>query len=750
MKSAADAVAIANRKMSNRATEAVEMIRKQFKDERRMSALNKSHDLINMTGRNMAIDTQTSQPDGARSFLSLFYFEFLNIHDKSFLLPRLPNDENRKIDAEDEVEDSPSAMTSGRFSNAAYMAIERMSTGNLKTKDIKLSSLVDANGEWAIHPQDQFYTKRFTLILILVVYNAVMLPFDLMFSEEAKGGGFTFWFETLIDFIFMADLIITFRVGFIDDDSGKVVVTRKRISRRYLKGTFCIDFISSLPFDIILYIFSSENVDSSLSYLSLCKTFRLLRIGRLASYAANNMNVVSFIRIFRILALFSLSAHWGGCAFYLIMKSAWSEDRPSWLASSVNQLGYTSPHENATFSYVQCKDDDSDENCFSVPYSDQYWIVMYTSMMIMMGDSVDTQNSIERIFAVFMTLIGACLTAMMFGQMAQIISGFDREEARYEEFMGQIRDQTAHMRIHPETKTRLVDYYEFQWRVNSGMDRKKFLDSLSPCLRLEILLSVYADVVQKVPFFHVPEIPDFVCFVVERLQEVFYLPSDVIVHEGEISSSLCSIHFITSGSVAVYHPKRPDRIINTLGEGDYFGEMAYLDLTARRTSSVCAVTNCDIALLKYGDIDDLAACFPSFKRELERAVKNKYKILKKTDHRMKSQDNDFDGESSSVERKKSVIPSGEHPSIIEESNAGISIASIPKRQASNSTDVTEPMSVSPRMSERRERKTSLTRSPRGSFDDGPRGGTSRYSREAFSATMGTEARLAMHDIRQKE
>jgi hypothetical protein len=118
-------------------------------------------------------------------------------------------------------------------------------------------------------------------------------------------------------------------------------------------------------------------------------------------------------------------------------------------------------------------------------------------MMIMMGDSVDAKNTAETIFATLMSLMGACLTAMMFGQMANIVAGLDREDKRYEELMGHVKDQVGQLELLPETRDRVVDYYEFQWRINSGMDRAQFLSSLSPCLRIEILLSVYADVVGK-------------------------------------------------------------------------------------------------------------------------------------------------------------------------------------------------------------------------------------------------------------
>jgi len=359
------------------------------------------------------------------------------------------------------------------------------------------------------------------LTLLLVIYNSVMLPFDLMFYDHPTGveryKTFWFWFDTTIDFTFLLDLWITFRVGFLDE-KGDVVVSRDEIRYMYIwKGTFFIDLMSSIPFDLLLLVFLGGNTsgnESILSYLALAKTFRLLRIGRLAKYMSDQ-GIVSFIRIVRILFIYLMLAHWGGCVFYLIMKG-WSGGK-TWISRFAFENGYAPEDADnmweVDFSFLPCdtidnstSTDANSKECYTIPAISQYWIVMYQSMMIMMGDGIDAQNDAERIYAVVMSLVGACLTAMMFGQMTQIVSGMDREEARYDEMMSNVSDQVSQLALLPETHQRVKDYYEFQWRINSGMDRKQFLASLSPCLRNEILLSVYADVVANVPFFQVPEV----------------------------------------------------------------------------------------------------------------------------------------------------------------------------------------------------------------------------------------------------
>ncbi|GMI30186.1 hypothetical protein TeGR_g14642, partial [Tetraparma gracilis] len=627
-------------------------------------------------GRNVALAKKQTN-DGARSLTALFpsiEISFLNKkvvpkkrvasvrrgREQSFKERFTPSSEREKGSTKSlagvvpvgTTMSSIQSMSSGINSMRNDNSKRRMSINPaLDVTDFNQPKDVDENGEWAIHPNDKNYYRWYTFTLFLVVYNSLMLPWNLMFlsEEESDTTSFVFWFETIIDFMFMLDIWVTFRTGLLDDH-GNVVCTRTLIRNQYIKGAFVMDVMSSIPFDLVVLFINSvvnsggDDADdengggggtSILNYLAMAKTVRLLRINRLIKYMGDMGGMESIVKITRLLGLYILLAHWGGAAFYMIMKSRSSQEA-TWLETKMTEEKSPEPGIS-TFSYDACENSTdvglgviaNGDGCFNLPKITLWSESMYVTMMIMMGDSIDAKNTVETLFATFMSLLGACLTAMMFGQMANIVAGLDREDKRYEELMGHVKDQVGQLELLPETRDRVVDYYEFQWRINSGMDRAQFLSSLSPCLRIEILLSVYADVVGKISFLHVPEHPEFICYIVERLSTAFYLPSDVIVHEGELTSAFSFVYFVTLGQVAVYKTTAAEKILHTMGIGDYFGEMAYLDVGSRRTSSCCALTNCDIALLKFGDIDDLADSFPAFadnirglmKKNLQRSFK---------------------------------------------------------------------------------------------------------------------------------
>jgi hypothetical protein len=65
-------------------------------------------------------------------------------------------------------------------------------------------------------------------------------------SFEMATDDFTFYLETIIDSLFILDVIINFNTGFYDVST--LITDRKAIAIDYLKFWFWIDLISSIPY----------------------------------------------------------------------------------------------------------------------------------------------------------------------------------------------------------------------------------------------------------------------------------------------------------------------------------------------------------------------------------------------------------------------------------------------------------------------------------------------------------------------
>ena len=142
---------------------------------------------------------------------------------------------------------------------------------------------------WSVHPDDEGYQKWFLFTMLLVTYNSFSLPFDFAFNDRNvdSGGGDDFTnggaplmvFETLIDFVFIADVFIRFKVGYIDEN-GVFISEKDQIAKQYIyHGSFFVDVISCIPFELMASVSSSFSSPSIFYYLSLCKTFEFCELG---------------------------------------------------------------------------------------------------------------------------------------------------------------------------------------------------------------------------------------------------------------------------------------------------------------------------------------------------------------------------------------------------------------------------------------------------------------------------------------
>ena len=81
-------------------------------------------------------------------------------------------------------------------------------------------------------------------------------------------------FNWFIDSLFLIDIFVGFRTSFMDRD-GKEVLNGLLIADNYLRSSFCIDFLATLPIDYIAReAFNSDNPNLQL--------FGILKMGRLA------------------------------------------------------------------------------------------------------------------------------------------------------------------------------------------------------------------------------------------------------------------------------------------------------------------------------------------------------------------------------------------------------------------------------------------------------------------------------------
>ncbi len=90
--------------------------------------------------------------------------------------------------------------------------------------------------------------------MLIATWNALSLPIELAFEPEFTKSQQNATLNAIIDFLFLIDIIIVFRTAIIGDN-GEIVTDQKTIAIKYLKGSFTIDFLSTIPLDSMAGIF---------------------------------------------------------------------------------------------------------------------------------------------------------------------------------------------------------------------------------------------------------------------------------------------------------------------------------------------------------------------------------------------------------------------------------------------------------------------------------------------------------------
>ena len=113
--------------------------------------------------------------------------------------------------------------------------------------------------------------------MVLATFNALALPIETSFEPEFMQTWYWKTINIVIDICFFLDIIIIFRTAIVGEDM-ELVFDSKKIAIIYLKGSFWIDFMSTVPLDTMMLIFMTKKRAEKFKLFALLKIIRVLRI----------------------------------------------------------------------------------------------------------------------------------------------------------------------------------------------------------------------------------------------------------------------------------------------------------------------------------------------------------------------------------------------------------------------------------------------------------------------------------------
>ena len=410
-----------------------------------------------------------------------------------------------------------------------------------------------------VYTERTIYYVWNVLVTLCAIFFAIYIPLDLVFDLKSdRTLNLCYWGASIVFFI---DLIINakkFREESIQERTSQSWVVSHG-------GWIIVDLIAAIPFG---FIFGPG-------------IFALLRLVKLARTA-------QFFRHFRQAELrFSIAL----TLFSFIF----------WTTLLVHLL---------CFGWIVVFGKDGNVNDVTNYISSLYWTIT-TLTAVGYGDIVPVTNG-QRLYAIIVQLSGIGLFGYLIGSVVNILSRMDSVKSKYVENVELLTTAIKRRGLPPDLQKRILDYYNYLRDEKMGYDESGFLESLPDKLKIEVALHLKKDYIDGIPIFQNAS-ERLKSEIAMELEYTIATPGDFIFKAGDPGDEM---FFIIDGELEVISPDQ-NRMLTTLKEGDFFGEIA-LFRSQPRSASVKANQFCNLYKLKKHTFDSVISRYPEIGAQLKR------------------------------------------------------------------------------------------------------------------------------------
>ena len=229
-----------------------------------------------------------------------------------------------------------------------------------------------------------------------------------------------------------------------------------------------------------------------------------------------------------------------------------------------------------------------------------YWALATTSSLGY-GEGPKARTPLELFMSICCQVIGACISAAIFGNIAQLIQKMDALGTRYKAQQDKINEFVHFHKIKTSLRRKLHAYNKLLFSVNRGFDVGQISAALPANLRQDLLLQMHQRLVRSVPLFANCD-EAFIKSLVGILRPQVLLRGDCAFRVREPGDEM---YFIQSGRMQMLDESLTI-CYNDLYSGAYFGELAMLTRQPR-TATARAVTSCVLKYITAADFRRIAA-----------------------------------------------------------------------------------------------------------------------------------------------
>jgi len=355
-----------------------------------------------------------------------------------------------------------------------------------------------SSDDWMINPKNRFrLTWDVGVIMPLLVYLTCVMPFRLCFGNEAEQFSTIYWFEFMIDMVFIVDICFNFRTGvFVGADGGDpgddmdlVEYHRGRVFKAYLKSWLILDVVSGVPFALIDLVTSGTGNAGALKSAKSLRLLRFLKLGRLLKMEKilsnldrdtqdriedfiNSGGTRSVMVMVKLMLVLAYACHILACGFVLVGRTCASDGlEENWLAMEALGPWYPEDTEKGTAVWKI--------------YVAAFYFTITTLTSVGYGD-VLARNNTERTFVIVVEFLGAIMFAMIIAQITSVVTSMDMNTKKTAEQLDAV-SSFVEIRAFPESLGRRIRrHFRHFYSLKAAIDETKIFSELSTALRKEV------------------------------------------------------------------------------------------------------------------------------------------------------------------------------------------------------------------------------------------------------------------------
>ena len=178
-------------------------------------------------------------------------------------------------------------------------------------------------------------------------------------------------------------------------------------------------------------------------------------------------------------------------------------------------------------------------------------MVFYYAILLIVGNEAAPRDVYQTIFGSLVVIMGAIVTAFIFGNMAALMANINKKDSTFQETLDLVSMTMRSIKLPEQLQDKVINYLmHCQDSPDVQQDIDKFFDLLSPSLKSQILDHLYTKTIKEKSrgiFTNCTDIE--VAFMVNNLKTLLFLPEDEIIRQGDFGNRM---YFISTGYVEVF------------------------------------------------------------------------------------------------------------------------------------------------------------------------------------------------------